>query len=113
MHTNERMWLETNKKMVDRVVFMVRDHHMRGGYGGDLDLVGIERLLKNLLQKLTEYTSEIEKLRKSDEENTESLKTLRNKLEVYDKVFSEFSPANQKIIKRIQERVEEECKLQQ
>jgi hypothetical protein len=109
----EQQWLQTTKVMVDKVILMVRDHHMRGGYGGDLDLLGIERLLKNLFQKLNEYTVQLVKLQDDKEEVDKAIKEYKTKLEVYDKVFEEFSPSNQKLITKIKERVEEECKLQQ
>ena len=113
MGTQEQLWLKTMKVMVDKVNLMVRDHYMRGGYGGDLDLLGIERLLKNLFQKLTEYTAELTKLQEDKNAADKLIVEYRTRLETYDKVFSEFSPSNQKVITKIKERVEEECKLQQ
>ncbi len=111
--SNERLWLKTTGEMVNKIVLMLRNNYMKGGYGDDLDLVGIERAIKNLYQKLTEYTTEIEKLRESDKANSDLVKELKTKLEMYDKVFQEFSPSNQKIISKIKERVEKECKSPQ
>lgn len=113
METMEQLWLKSTKVMVDKVIMMVRDHHMRGGYGGDLDLLGIERLTKNLFQKLSEYTMEIVKMKKERDDLLRESKKSAKMLEIYNKVFEEFSPANQKVITKIKERVEEECKLQQ
>ena len=137
METIEQLWLKSTKVMVDKVVLMLRDVYMRGGYGDSLDLNGIERLLKNLFQKLSEYTNELVILKLQKDKQTKELEAAskliveyktkletydkvskliveyKTKLETYDKVFEEFSPANQKLIKKIKERVEEECKLQQ
>ena len=120
METIEQLWLKSTKVMVDKVVLMLRDVYMRGGYGDSLDLNGIERLLKNLFQKLSECTNALVILKLQKDKQTKELEAAskliveyKTKLETYDKVFEEFSPANQKLIKKIKERVEEECKLQQ
>lgn len=113
METIEQLWLKSTRVMVEKVTMMVRDHHMRGGYGGDLDLLGIEKLLRNLFQKLSEYTMEIVRLKKDKDDLTRESKNALKMLEAYNKVFEEFSPTNQKVITKIKERVEEECKLQQ
>lgn len=120
METIEQLWLKSTKTMVDKVVLMVRDHYMRGGYGGDLDLLGIERLTKNLFQKLSEYTMELvmlkqecNKLKEDNKASSILINEYKTKLETYDKVFEEFSPSNQKVINKIKERVEQECNSQQ
>jgi hypothetical protein len=113
METTEQLWLKSTKVMVDKVILMLRDVYMRGGYGDSLDLNGIEKLTKNLFQKLTEYTNEIVKLKQDKESGSKLIVEYKTKLEAYDKVFEEFSPANQKVITKIKERVEQECKSQQ
>jgi hypothetical protein len=51
MGSNEKLWLQTNRAFVEKVIQMVNETHMMGGYGGTLDLPGIVKLLKNLFQK--------------------------------------------------------------
>lgn len=46
---NEKIWYQTNRILL-KIIQMVGTH-MMGGYGGTLDLQ-IEKLLKNLFQKL-------------------------------------------------------------
>ena len=110
MGSNEKIWLHTNRTFVEKVIQMIRETHMMGGYGGTLDLPGIEKLLKNLFQKLSEYTNQLDKLeRENTQLKTDCIKA-NKKLEAFNKVFEEFSPSNQKVISKIKERVEEECK---
>ena len=110
MGSNEKIWLQTNRIFFFIVIQMVRETHMMGGYGGTLDLPGIEKLLKNLFQKLSEYTTTLDKLERENTKLKVDADKATKMLETYNKIFEEFSPSNQKIIAKIKERVEEECK---
>ncbi len=110
MGTNEKLWLQTNRSFVEKVIQMLNETHMMGGYGGTLDLPGIVKLLKNLFQKLSEYTTQLERLEKENSQLKTDYEKVSKILETYNKIFEEFSPSNQKLISKIKERVEEECK---
>ena len=110
MGSNEKLWLQTNRAFVEKVIQMVNETHMMGGYGGTLDLPGIVKLLKNLFQKLSEYTTQLDRLERENTQLKVDCLKANKMLETYNKVFEEFSPSNQKVISKIKERVEEECK---
>ena len=77
-------WLEMNIRVIDGIRRQLIDYHMKGSYGGEIELLQIERLLRGGADQISQLQKEISTLTKRNEELEERLKQSNTPTETPD-----------------------------
>lgn len=66
---NENQWLLQYKRNIDNLVYQLQDYHLRGSYGGNIDLLAVIRLFKGAVIEIERLQEEVIKLKKDLKES--------------------------------------------